>query len=264
MSQLGTTLTSWDKEIRLTEKKASQILRISQGMSNDDDSLDDPFIFALSEDFKCALCERTGHENTHFHKFITHVMGDALMKAHPRETARIIREHKQFVTIGPRGTPRNNGERTGRRPPSAIRMVAAANNDPPDDGLSENDVDAGTDAHGVSSFETTVQITCIGFDHIQSVGSVENDGTLDYYSVARIAACQDVSLGVRYDEQLIDRINANWDEELASTQDPSTWATITPSTELVYEEHEWEHDPNGFYDDHKDPQGKDMPTTDQS
>jgi hypothetical protein len=166
--------------------------------------------------------------------------------------------------IGPRATPRNNSKRTDHRPPSDICMVTADNDDPPNDGRSANDVDAGIDFHGVSSFDTTVHITRIGFDDRQSVGSVESDGTLDYDPNARIAACYDLSLVVRYDEQLIDRINANWDEELASTQDPSTWATSTPSTELVYEDHEWEHDPDGFYDAHKDTHGKDMPTTKHS
>jgi hypothetical protein len=69
---------------------------------------------------------------------------------------------------------------------------------------------------------------------------------------------------VTYDEQLIDSINANWDGEIASTQDPSTWSTSTPSTELVYEEHEWGHDPDGLHDAHEGPQGKYMPMTEQS
>jgi hypothetical protein len=64
MSQLGTTLTSWANEMRLMEKKYPRILRISQCTSNDDDSLDETTIFAISEDFKCALCGCTGHENT--------------------------------------------------------------------------------------------------------------------------------------------------------------------------------------------------------
>jgi hypothetical protein len=221
-------------------------------------------MFALSEDLKCALCGLTGHKNTNCHNFMNHVIGDALMKAYPGETSRIIREHKQFVTIGPRGTPRNSGERTDRHPPSDIRMVAAASDDPPDDGISANDVDAGTDAHGVSAFDTTVQITRIGFANSQIVGSVESGGTLDYDHFAWIAACQDFSLGLTYDEQLIDRINTNWDDEIASTQDPSIWVTSTPSTELVYEEHEGGHDPDGLYDAHEDPQGKDMPMTEQS
>jgi hypothetical protein len=111
---------------------------------------------------------------------MNHVIGDALMKAHPGETARIMCEHKQFVTIGPWGTPHNSGERTDRHSPSDIRMVAAANDDPADDGISANDVDAGTDVNGVSSFDTTVKITRIGFADSQIVGSVESDGTLDY------------------------------------------------------------------------------------
>jgi hypothetical protein len=52
MSQLGTTLTSWSNEMRLTERKAPQIVHISQDASNDDDSIYDPDIFALSEDLK--------------------------------------------------------------------------------------------------------------------------------------------------------------------------------------------------------------------
>jgi hypothetical protein len=84
MSQLGTTLISWANEMRLMEKKALQILHIGQNMCNDDCSLDDPGIFAISEDLKCALCGRTGHDNANCHKFINHVIGDALMKAHPR------------------------------------------------------------------------------------------------------------------------------------------------------------------------------------
>jgi hypothetical protein len=55
---------------------------------------------------------------------MNHVIGEALMKSHPKEAARIMRENKQFVTVGPRGTPQQNGERTDRRPPSAIRVVA--------------------------------------------------------------------------------------------------------------------------------------------
>jgi hypothetical protein len=108
-------------------------------------------------------------------------------------------------------------------------MLATDNDDPPDDGLCANDVDTRTDIHVVLSFDTTVQSTRIGFDDSKSVGSVEFDGTLDYDPVARIASYQDISMGVSYNEQLIDHINANWDNELASTQDPSTWATSTPS-----------------------------------
>jgi hypothetical protein len=66
MSQLGTTLTSWSIEMRLTEKKTPRVLRIRQE-SNEEDSLGDPGIFALSEDLKCSLCGRSGHENTSCH-----------------------------------------------------------------------------------------------------------------------------------------------------------------------------------------------------
>jgi hypothetical protein len=43
-----------------------------------------------------------------------HVIGEALMKSHPKEAERIMLENKQFVTVGPRGTPRQTGERTER------------------------------------------------------------------------------------------------------------------------------------------------------
>jgi hypothetical protein len=98
----------------------------------------------------------------------------------------------------------------------------------PDARHTANDVKAETDANRVS-FDTIVWTTSIGFDN-QSVGSEDSDGTLDYDHVARIAACQDVIIGVHYYEQLIDRIHANWDEELATTHEPGPWATDPPHT----------------------------------
>jgi hypothetical protein len=47
MSQLGTTLTSWSSEMHLLGKKAPHILYIHHQESNDDESIDDPGIFAL-------------------------------------------------------------------------------------------------------------------------------------------------------------------------------------------------------------------------
>jgi hypothetical protein len=150
----------------LTEKKPLRILRIGHDTADDDDSIDELNIFALSEDLKCGLCGRTGHENTSCHKFMNHVVGDALMKAHPRETARIIRENKQFFMIGPRGTPRNGGERTDHRPPFAIHMV----NSLPEIQPPVNGIEPEIKAHGATT-DNTVQITRIVFED-QSVGSV--------------------------------------------------------------------------------------------
>jgi hypothetical protein len=82
-----------------------------------------------------------------------------------------------------------------------------------------NDVKSETNDHGVS-FDTTVNITCIGLDN----------QSLDYDPAACIAACQDVSMGVHYDEQLIDCINSNWDDDLATTHDPDIWTTVSPHT----------------------------------
>lgn len=264
MSQLGTTLTTWSTEMRLSDKKAPRILHIDQGTSrdDDDDSQDDPGIFALSEDLKCTLCGRPGHENTSCHKFMNHVIGDALMKLHPKETARIIRENKQFVTIGPGGTPRNDNGRTGR-PSSAVRIVTSA---PPDM------IPATETASIVPKlpYDDTVQITRVGIDDADSIHSEESEGSLVYGSAARITVCHDVSMGVRYDEDLIDRINATWDEELAAGQgvDLATHHTV-PSTELQYQEYNPVSDVVEFYDaledtQDQDTQGKDMPTTELS
>jgi hypothetical protein len=251
MSQLGTTLTTWSTEMRLSDKKAPRIRHIDQGTSrdDDDDSQDDPGIFALSEDLKFTLCGRPGHENTSCHTFMNHVVGDALMKLHPKETARIIRENKQFVTIGPHGTPRNDNGRTGR-PPSAVRIVSSSMDDvtamiPPD----------------------TVQITRVGIDDADSIQSEESEGSLIYGSTARIIVCHDVSLGVRYDEELIDRINATWDEELAAEQGSDLSPNDTAhSTELQYQEFSPVSDVEELYDaledtQDQDTQGKYMPTT---
>jgi hypothetical protein len=186
---------------------------------------------------------------------MNHVIGDALMKAHPRKTARIIRENIQFFTIGPRGTPRNGGKRADHRPSSAFRMV----NTLPEYRLSLNDIKPNIITNGATT-DNTVQITRIGFED-QSVGSAESEGTLDYDPIVRIVAGQDVSMGVRYDEQLIDHRNAIWDEELLSTTyNPDTWPTDCPPTEIVYDEHA--EAPAGFYGANEDIslQGKYMPT----
>jgi hypothetical protein len=118
---------------------------------------------------------------------------------------RIIHDNKQFVTIGPRYTPCKGGECTDRLPYSGIRLVDTAGKVPPYDTHTASDIDAESNDRGVS-FDTTVQITRVGFDDNQNVGSEESNGTLDYDPNACIAACQYVSMGVRYDAQLIDRI----------------------------------------------------------
>jgi hypothetical protein len=109
-----------------------------------------------------------------------------------------------------------------------------------------------------------IQITRVGVDDSSSTSSEESVGNLDYGPTARIAMCQDVSMGVRYDEQLIDRINANWDEELTATQVLGTWCTDVASTEPLYEKHPSTQDTIEFYDALENPQGKDTPTTEQS
>jgi hypothetical protein len=261
MSQLGITLTSWSSEMRLSEKKAPRFLHIHHQGSNDDDSLGDPGIFALSEDLKCSLCGRSGHENTSCHKLMNHVIDEALMKSHPKEAARIMRENKQFVTVGPRGTPRQNVERTECRPPSAIRMVAHSLS--PEDTVAVVNIKTPSDAHD-ESIDKVIQITRVGVDDYGSVSSEESVGNLDYGPTARIAMCQDVSTVVRYDEQLIDRINANWDEELTKTQVLGTWSTDVASKEPLYEEHASTQNTVEFYDAWENPQGKDTPTTEQS
>jgi hypothetical protein len=48
---------------------------------------------------------------------MNHVIGEALVKSHLKEAARIMRENKQFMTVVSRGTPRKNGERTKLQPP---------------------------------------------------------------------------------------------------------------------------------------------------
>jgi hypothetical protein len=53
--------------------------------------IEDPGIFALSEDLKCSLCGRSGHENSTCHKFMNHIIGNALINSHPKESVRIIR-----------------------------------------------------------------------------------------------------------------------------------------------------------------------------
>jgi hypothetical protein len=112
-----------------------------------------------------------------------------------------------------------------------------------------------SDAHD-ESIDEVIQITRVGVDDSGSVSSEESVGNLDYGPTARIAMCQDVSMGVRYDEQLIDRINVNWDEEITTTQVLGTWYTDVASTEPLYEEHASTQDTVEFYDAWENPQGK--------
>jgi hypothetical protein len=121
-----------------------------------------------------------------------------------------------------------------------------------------------------SPFNDTVQITRVGIDDADSIHSEESEGLLMYGSAARITVCHDVSLGVRYDEDLIDHINATWDEELAAGQGLDLSPNYNaPSTELQYQEYNPVSDVVEFYDaledtQDQDTQGKDMPTTELS
>jgi hypothetical protein len=87
-------------------------------------ALDQPYTHAIATDLTCALCGRSSHHSSTFHKCMNHVIGEAFMKAHPKETARVMREHNNFVTLGPRGTPRYK-EGT-KLPSSSIRAVMAS------------------------------------------------------------------------------------------------------------------------------------------
>jgi hypothetical protein len=128
---------------------------------------------------------------------MNHVIGEALMKSHPKQAARIMHENKQFVTVGPRVTPQQNGERTERRPPSAIHMVAHSLS--PEDTVAVVDIKTPSDAHD-ESFDEVIQITQVGVEDSGSVSSEESVGNLDYGPNAHISMCQDVSMGVRCDE----------------------------------------------------------------
>jgi hypothetical protein len=171
-----------------------------------------------------------------------------------------LREHKQFVAIGPRGTPHHD-ECTDRRPASAIRAITTVKDteEAPIDTLLQ--VDCGERDAYCKAFDKTWQITRVGVNNTTSCGSCESDGTLDYDPIARIAACRNISMGMRYDEELIDRINVNWDEELLPKSHAGTILKDTLSTELVYEDLD-QHDTVGFYDTHES-QGKDMSTIEQ-
>jgi hypothetical protein len=122
-----------------------------------------------------------------------------------------------------------------------------ANSLPPKDTVASVDTDTPSEAHDVS-FDEVIQITRVGVEDSGSVSSEESVGNLDDGPNARIAMCQDVSMGVRYDEQLIDRINANWDDELTTTQVLGTWSTDVASTEPLYYEHASTQDTVEFYD----------------
>jgi hypothetical protein len=258
MPQLGTTLSSWATEMSLGENRTTRVLCIGQDHSEDDDSLETPAIHALANDLNCKLCGRPGHEDTTCHRFMNHVIGDALMKTHPKETARILREHKQFVTIGPRGTPRHD-ERTDRRPASDIRVISKAETT---DKECTDEVDCEVTPVHCATMDKTIQIKYVKADDTSSFGSSESEGMLDYDPITRIAACRDVSMGVRYDEALVDRINANWDEELLSSYNPDAHLKDTPPTEILYEDG-IQDDAVEFYDA-LESQGKDMPTTERS
>jgi hypothetical protein len=183
----------------------------------------------MTEDLKYSLCGRSGHDKMSCQKIMNHVISEVLMKSHPKETARIMHENKQFTTVGPRGTPRQSGERTERQPPSAIRMSANPQPLSSDVAVTVIDTKAHSDAHGMS-FDETANIKRVGFDDYGSVNSEESDIILECGPIARIAVCQGVIMGVRYDEQLIDRINANWDEEVTTTHELGTWATVITTT----------------------------------
>jgi hypothetical protein len=122
MSQLGTTLSSWATAMCLGEKRTPRVLHISQYQYDDDIRLETPVIYVLSSDLNCKLCGRSRHADASCHKFMNHVIGDALVKAHQKETPKILRDHKQFVNIGPCGTPRHD-ERTDHCPASAIQAI---------------------------------------------------------------------------------------------------------------------------------------------
>jgi hypothetical protein len=70
-------------------------------------------------------------------------------------------------------------------------------------------------------------------------------------------------MGVRYDDQLIDCINANWDMELTATHAIATWPTGNSYTELLYAGESLTQDTVQFYDAVENPQEKDTPTTER-
>jgi hypothetical protein len=87
------------------------------------------------------------------------------MKAHPKEKENISREHKQLMTIGPRGAPHHD-ERTTHRPASAIRAITTVKNtdEAPIDTLVL--VDCGEKDSHCKAFDKTTQITRVGVNQL--------------------------------------------------------------------------------------------------
>jgi hypothetical protein len=107
ISQLGTTLSSWAAKMHLVERRNPLVLCIIKDKSDDDDSLETPAIYALSNDLNYNLCGRSGHEDTSFHKFMNHVIIDAHYESAPKRKGKYFARAQAI-----------NDNRTPRRPPS--------------------------------------------------------------------------------------------------------------------------------------------------
>jgi hypothetical protein len=249
MPQLRTTLSSWEIEMRLWEKRTPRVFHTSQDQADDENIIETPAIHVLANDLNCKLCGRSGHGDTTCHKFTNHVIGDALMKANPKETALILREHNKSVTIRPRGTPHHD-EHTDRQTASAIRVISTVVDTDKEHINVEQHVNCKVMAAHCATFYNTTHITRVMVDDHSICGSSESDGTLAYDPITRISTCHDVDMGVRCNEALIERINVNWDEELLSTYNSGTNSKDTPPTELPYEEGV-QYDTVEFYDAHE-------------
>jgi hypothetical protein len=157
------------------------------------------------------------------------------MKTHAKEAAKIAREHKHFVSPAPRKIHDGRNE----RPSLVIRTISQCVPDTPLE-----------PTQGVG-YDETVQIKQTGMSDDNSVLSSVSEGDLDYTPVMKLDTDFDVGLGTRYDAYLLDRINANWDEELRSEVPFPTVSTVAEDPAELFHETVGYEDAQLFHHAHK-------------
>jgi hypothetical protein len=206
MPQMGTSLTTWAEELRLNDRRSQRIIHVT---SPEPEAHFTDLLQTIGQMDPCSLCEGP-HYDTSCHKFINHVMGEKFLKKKDAIIRQIKLENTTFIKSKPR--PHN-----GQCATPGIRLIEDEPSPHDDETLSAID-------HSVHTLRLSLIVdTIVANEHIficddggSCCASVDSKEDFDYVRTVNFEDF-DPSLGTSYDVNLLDIINANWDNEMDPT-----------------------------------------------
>jgi hypothetical protein len=224
MSNLGKTLGGWALKLGLNDTRAPRVSKISFAETDDAPR---PRIASLHGDPACEFCQMPGHTKDNCQWFVNHILATHFAKENPSLAAKILRDNKSFMRIKRHTGDRPNGTARGssHHKPHVSRIVAQPEPliTPSISRVSTSDAPSDHDGCDEIIHDMAAMVCHVAADD-------SSDGSVDASSILLDRPVEfdefECDAGESYDEHLIARITANWDEELRPVQTDSNDASV--------------------------------------